>query len=303
MNYGAYGSDRADVSTINSTTTNQCETDVEDRAKFKDWARRLSLSEDDLAVFCRHGFHYEKVPPKNTAHRRTMLAYLKRAGTAPARWMLVSGMFSETSYSEPERRKRLRALYQVTILLIKRSLAYQAAEQIAERSIYWDPIAEVCRELQIAPSKLSSFCKELSGHSLSQLIDCVRAERIKKLMKVKIRKFVREFRTHRATLGADAAGEIDWWDVWKALKTARKWPEFCLNSWAIEMGFASYRRLYRACLAVWKETPHQMEMGMIVECIGEGEAGDTVEEIGEEEMGLVEIQGLIDGVRNYADEG
>ena len=283
-----------------TSPTSVCEVDAEDQRKFLEWCKRLDIREDDLKVFLRAGFRYEKVPLKNTAHRRALLGYLKRAANGAAKWVLVSGLYPEVRYSEPERRKRLRALYRTVVLLIKRSLLYQAQHQIAERTIYWDPIAEVCRELEIAPSKLSGLCKELTGNSLSQVIDCVRAERIKKLIKVQVRKFVRESRTHGATLGADSAGnKVDGWEVWKALKASRKWPAFCLNSWAVSLGFASYRRMYRACLALWKQTPYQVELEMLEECMGE--AGE-VETVVEEET-IEGIQGLIEGVEVYRDEG
>jgi hypothetical protein len=233
-------------------------TDAEDQRKLDEWAEKLSLSVDDLKVFCRHGFYYEKVPPTNTPSRRALLAYLKRADTGPSKWLLISGLYPECQYSEPERRKRLRALYRAVVLLVKRALVRHAAEGDEDRFLFWDPIAEVCRDLELPASKLSAFCKEYSGNSLSQVVDCVRAERIKKLLKVKIRLFVRDFRTHCASLVQESAEEIDCWGVWKALKVSRRWPEFCRNTWAIELGFSSYRRLYRACLAVWKQTPHQL---------------------------------------------
>ncbi len=47
----------------------------------------------------------------------------------------------------------------------------------------------------------------------------------------------------------------DKWEAWKALKVSRKWPEFSQNSWAQELGFSSYRRLYRACQVVYGVTP------------------------------------------------
>ena len=54
-------------------------TEAEEQRELEGWARRLSLSVDDLKVFCRRGFHYEKVPSTNTPARRALLAYLKRA--------------------------------------------------------------------------------------------------------------------------------------------------------------------------------------------------------------------------------
>ena len=55
------------------------------------------------------------------------------------------------------------------------------------------------------------------------------------------------------------------------MKASRKWPEFSQNAWAQGLGFSSYRRLYRACLAVFGKTPHQMEMELIREVLAEGE--------------------------------
>ena len=297
MNDDDYGPDAAETS-----TTTQYATDEADQRTFDEWAKRLSLSADDLRTFCRHGFHYEKIPLKSSPNRRTMLAYLRRAETGPAKWIMISGLYPETLHSEPERQKRLQALYKAVVLLIKRALAYQATQAIAERSIYWDPIAEVCRELQIAPSKLSSLCKEFSGNSLSQVVDCVRAERIKKLLRKQIKAFVSNFRTHCATLGTEKAEEIDSWSVWKALKVSRRWPEFCQNTWAIELGFASYRRLYRACLATWKQTPFQMELAMIAECLTADDAKSSGEEVEEKEWVFEEIHELVKRVEIYRDE-
>ncbi len=41
-------------------------------------------------------------------------------------------------------------------------------------TIFWDPVAEVCQNMEISPSKLAAFCKELTGNSLIQVIDSVR---------------------------------------------------------------------------------------------------------------------------------
>ena len=351
------GLDEADIPS--STTHCSTQDQIDDRRKLEEWADRLQLGVSDVEAFCRNGFDYEKIPPDNTPSRRAMLSHLKRRETAPSKWLMVSGLFPEIEFSEPERRKRLRALYKVVILLIKRSLGREAADPLkAERSVYWDPVAEVCRDLEIAQSKLSSFLKEFSGSSLTQTIDCVRAERIRKLMKRKIRAFVAEFkrRPHPASgtaarrtspggrgevapqcatlvkengeagstpvpltpnpspsrgegdrlpltvnLSPKGEGIITSWDVWNALKISRRWPEFCSNSWALEFGFSSYRRMYRACVAVWKQTPHQMEMALIVECLKDGgkcEMGDDLVD----EINLVEIEAEIRGVQCYSED-
>ena len=234
-------------------------TDAEDRRTLLEWAERLKLSVPDLEVFCRNGFYYDKIPPQDGPNRRGLLAHLKKSELPISRWLLISALYPECLYSEPERRKRLRALYRVVLLLIRRALLRQAEDPFKkERTPYWDPIAEVCRDLEIAPSKLSAFCKEFPGNSLSQVVDCVRAERVKKLMRAELRAFVRQRSAHRATLAAPAGTADDCWAVWSDLKKSRKWPAFSQNTWALRMGFATYRRMYRACVAEYGMAPHQL---------------------------------------------
>lgn len=293
------GAERAETYTIDD----EPEVESEDARKAREWAERLGLSLSDLAVFCRHGFHYDQISVKNTPARRSLLAHLKRSDVGPSRWQLISGLYVENGFSEIERRKRLRALHKTVVLLIKRALARHAADAMGgERSPYWDPAAEVCRDLEISQSKLAALCKEFSGHSLIQMVDCVRAERIKKMMRGSVRTFVRNYKTQCASLAADAKGKIDLWEVWKALKDSRRWPQFCQNTWALEFGFCSSRRMYRACLAVWKQTPHQMELAMIAECLEAAEGVESPDIGSEKETTLGEIEALLREIRYYSDE-
>lgn len=90
------------------------------------------------------------------------------------------------------------------------------------------------------------------------------------------------------------------WEVWEALKVSRKWPTFSQNGWAQELGFASYRRLYRACQVVYRMTPHQLEMVLIRECLAEnGEGSEAVTAEGKEGMTLGEIDGAIREIRAF----
>ena len=184
---------------------------------------------------------------------------------------------------------------------MKRAFARAAADAFRdERSVCWEPIAEVCRGLEIAPSKLSALMKEFCGHSLTQLIDCVRVEGLRKKLKAGIRKFVNGWIAHRATLGTEEQDEVTAFNVWKALKASRKWPAYCRNSWAVGLGFASYRRLYRACLMVLGLTPHQLEMAAIEECL---EEGVEVEEVAEVGVTLEEVEGMVRGIGAYCEAG
>ena len=274
--------------------------DPEVQRRFVEAAERLGLSFSDLGVFCRHGLAYEQIP-LGKANQKGMLAYLRKAETPPPKWVMISGLYPDFYLSEPERRKRLRALYRAVVLLVKRALGRAAADAFREeRSVCWEPVAEVCRDLEIAPSKLSALMKEFCGHSLIQLIDCVRVERLRKVLKIQVRKFVREWIAHRATLGAEKQVEVTAFAVWKDLKASRKWPAFCQNSWAVELGFASYRRMYRACLMVWKQSPHQMEMGFIEACLKESVEVEETEPV---EVPISEIEELVRGIGAYCDEG
>src|SRR5207247_862454 len=102
-----------------------------------------------------------------------------------------------------------RALYKGTVLLIRRALARQAVDpDRAERTIFWDPVFEVCAELEISQSKLSRLFKEFCGNSLAQVIDCVRVERIKKVLRAELKAFVNHGRhgIHGNGEGDDAPG-------------------------------------------------------------------------------------------------
>jgi len=150
-------------------------------------AARLKMRGEDLDVLLRSGFTAESMP-QNPQTRRSMVEYIRKRETAPPKWMVISGMFPELGLDLAERRKRVRALYTSTVLLIRRELKRHEVDEFRhERSVFWDPVVEVCRELEISQSKLSSFCKELTGNSLTQVIDSVRAESVKRKLREEIK--------------------------------------------------------------------------------------------------------------------
>jgi AraC-like DNA-binding protein len=243
-------------------------------------AAKVGLRVSDLELFLRNGFTLETVPKINSVNRRSILSYLKKRETVPPKWLMICGLWPELKFDEGQRRARVRALYKATVLLIRRALARRDADPLkAERSVFWDPTAEVCRDLEMAPSALSALCKEFAGHSLSQVIDCVKAEGIRKRLRAELKAFlvkrvsrVGNGDAHGATLATETDAEEDEnkWVIWKALKAERKWPEFSQSTWAMGLGFATYRRLYRACLAEFGKTPHQIEMEIIEELLTGG---------------------------------
>jgi len=59
--------------------------------------------------------------------------------------------------------------------------------------------------------------------------------------------------------------------------------------------------MYRACLAVYGQSPHQLEVAIIRELLNEAEDGDSsLNEAAE--MTLIEIENLINEVQVYTDQ-
>jgi len=275
------------------------------RDERKEWAKRLGLHEDDVQLFIDNGLELEVLVGKQLHDRKNMAAYLrKRSGPIP-RWVMISGLFPDAEngieLSEESRRKRLRALYKATVLLIKRALGRHVADpDQSERSVFWDPVAMVARDLELPPSKLSQLLKEFSGHSLIQVIDNVRAERLKGKLRAGVRGFLKERNAGNIAQSDCVAKEKEVWAVWGELRKSRKWPEFSPNTWANELGFASYRRLYRACVSVYGKTPYQLEIALIREELeGTAKDEDEVEWIGE---GLKGVEEAVRGIRAFRDE-
>ncbi len=274
-------------------------------------ARALKMMPEELQFFYDHKYTVEMIP-RNPVFRKDMIAFLKKSETAPAKWMMASGIFpgSEKSDTVDVRRKKLRALYKGALLFIRKAFKrHEEDPDRAERTVFWDPIAEVCRAMEIAPSALSRFCKELTGNSLVQVMDSVRAETLRGKLKAGVRRAVQsskfkvqslngeESSAHGASLGTIEEGI---WAVWDAIKAERKWPRFSQNAWANEMGFASYRRLYRACQVVYGMTPHQLELRLIEEVLGEGEEAVVDEKSG---MTMAEVDAAIMAFEPYKMEG
>jgi len=88
----------------------------------------------------------------------------------------------------PARRQRLQNLYRAVKTVMREVMGNKfkgldGAED--ERGIYWDPVAEVCRSMEVSQSKLSALCREYSGDNLSQTADVVRAEGVERRMRGK----------------------------------------------------------------------------------------------------------------------
>ncbi len=280
-------------------------------------ASRLKIPAAELDVFLENHVDVDVIP-KHPAMRKAMLQYLKKNETPPPKWMVVSGFYDDGLHLDAkERRRRIRIIYNSAVLIIRRELKRHEVDEFrSERTVFWDPVSEVCQSMEICQSKLSRFCKELTGNSLTQVIDSVRAEGLKRKLRAGIKEFLvsgrKEVSGFQGSKVSGFQGSKDSgiqgskdsgfqgskdsgfqgskdsgfrgskdsgfqvphcaglgtkWEVWEALRAGRKWPEFSQNTWAQEMGFASYRRLYRACQVMYRMTPHQLEMALIEECL------------------------------------
>jgi len=232
------------------------------RDERKEWSKRLGLHDEDVQLFIDNGYGLDVLLTKQPHERRKMADYLrKRSGPIP-RWVMISGLFTESEkggveISEESRRKRLRALYKAAVLLIKRALGrHEIDADKLERSVFWDPVAMVSRDLDIPPSKLSQLLKEFSGHSLIQVIDNCRAAALKGRLRAGVRGFLKGREAGNNAQGDCVGADKEVWAVWGEMRKSRKWPEFSPNTWANELGFSSYRRLYRACVSVYGKTPY-----------------------------------------------
>jgi hypothetical protein len=152
----------------------------------------------------------------------------------------------------------------------------------------WDPVRTICVEFGIAPRRLSSFCREVTGMSIWQLVDVIRAETVRKKMKGALLEFVRAWKGARALAnltppptpsrkgrGNNGDGqsapstEAEAEEIFAALKLSRRGPRFHRTSWAVSLGFSSYARMFQSLMLCYGKAPAQIEMELIEEILKE----------------------------------
>ena len=117
-----------------------------------DAADALGMSVYDLRLFLDHGIPVNLIP-RDKVIQQTMLGFIRARKTRPPAWMLLSGLCG--GQPQNDRRKRLRHLYKQAVGLIRRELLrFENDPDKAERTIYWEPVAEVCAWLEIADSQV-----------------------------------------------------------------------------------------------------------------------------------------------------
>src|SRR5579862_3210887 len=273
----------------------------QDQAAY-DFSQEAGCSIEDAKVYVEAKYTAQMLP-KSHAQRRMLLSYLREHTYGkPPMWQWVSGWDKNAEYELPERRRRIRHLIEAVKNQIRAGLMLQERDQGTEfeeeRTVYWDPIINVCEIFGIAQSALSRFSVELTGLNLRGLVDFVRVESAVKRMRAEARELLIQNakcrmqneqqcgldgglsrQTGKETVKEAQCANLtsdeeklefhreETWAVWKALRESRKAPVFCRNSWAQGYGFSSYQRMYRACKAKFGMTPQQMEITFIEEAI------------------------------------
>jgi hypothetical protein len=268
----------------------------------------LQMPDEERLQWKELGVNTRTLPASGRLRRR-LLRYFHSEEHIP-KWRVITALHPETEmgFSREDRRGRVRYLVNAAAWLIRRELKLHDTDpQKDERTVYWDPLVEVCRELQIPRSKLSAYSKEFNGLSVSQLVDALKAERVTLQMRVALRAFLKSLKTAQhgdteALSNSQNNKDLDRWQVWKALKASRREPDFAHTTWAQEFGFASYTRFYRACLVVHKRTPHQLEMEIIDELLKEEDGTELPDKRARPEKTLETIEAEIQKLITFEDQ-
>jgi hypothetical protein len=180
------------------------------------------------------------------------------------------------------------------------------------RSYRWDPMRAVCFHLGIAVRKVSAYSKELNGMAAGELVDCIKAEEVRKKLKREMREEVRAYFTAKAMektetrnpkfegngetekgeacagrvpgrgseqaanerpLSADSGTKLAA-EIWRWVKAKRRGPTWHRECFAAGLGFSSYACLFRGCMLCWEKAVQQMEVEAIEEVLREGERED-----------------------------
>jgi hypothetical protein len=276
------------------------------------------MSEDERLDWQELGYDPDKLPT-NRFVRQDLMKYARKEKAMP-RWQQLTGIRPGFEYdcSPRDRRIRVRKLVFAAKWLVRKEFKAHVEEQErSERTAYWTPLPEICHILQIARSKLSSFCVELLGISAQQMVDCTRAEQVTIPMRDALRAFLKTILEKRKAQHGDTearsnteldkeltphpsplpetgrGGRLDRWAVWKALKRSRRQPDFAYTTWAMQFGFSSYARFYRACIIVHGKTPHQLEMEIIDELLKETADAPALDHRAKPEVSMEQIEAAL----------
>jgi len=183
--------------------------DWQDQAAY-DFSQEAGCSIADAKAYVEAKYTPQMLP-KSHAQRQMLLNYLREHtyGELPL-WQSISGWDKNARYELPERRRRIRHLIEAVKNQIRAGLLLQerdrGTEIEEERTVYWDPIINVCEVFGISQSALSRFSVELTGLNLRGLVDFVRAESVVKKMRAEAREFVLKVGSTEWGVGSGQSG-------------------------------------------------------------------------------------------------
>ena len=228
-------------------------------------------------------------------------------------WMRISGLFPNAHHtmSPNERAGRIRLLLRRAERMIRFALKQRSDRAVSEtasqienckmkisnlnggdersvieETVFWSPVRQICVYLEISQRLLSGLCREVTGLSIENVVDRIRAEKLRAEFKKRLKDFVLGWfavaENAQASAGKTRAEIAD--SIYTALKAARR-TRFQRSQWAFELGFSSYQRLFRAVLLCDGVTPHQLEIEVIETLVPDEFSGGDGKKVGSGEMG------------------
>jgi len=241
--------------------------------------------------YVRDGKHMPEGLAAERQDRRLEIAGAQHWALNAPLWMQFSGLYpnSHRAMSPNERAGRIRLLLRRAERMIRWHLAQKAEGgkqkaatettegsgdgSVIEQTVLWSPVREICVYLEIPQRALSGLCREITGMSIENVVDRIRAEKLRAEFKKRLKAFVMSWfevaENWRSSVGKKRSEIAD--SIFAALKAARR-ARFQRTQWAFELGFSSYQRLFRAVLLSEGMTPHQMEMDVVEELVPEDES-------------------------------
>lgn len=227
-----------------------------------------SVWEEDTRRTADASAELERAKAENSPARVTRAMAMLQDVKIPL-WQRISELINERAMRPMLRRERIRKLLKVTDRLLRAEMKTPVAGETdspaqrasvealkAERTVFWDPLPEVCFYLEIAPTKLAQYAKQLTGLGAKDLVDRIRVENLRAQIRERLWRVseqVSKGNDMKRLSARDGAGVL-----LKALKSSEHFQN--RQDLALSVGIASKQRLLRAVLACEGVTLEQLEL-------------------------------------------
>jgi hypothetical protein len=198
-------------------------------------------------------------------------------------WQRVSGLGSALEREmEPHlRRGCVLQLVKLFERVLRAEMQRGADAAVMEvRSVFWDPVSEICVYLGIAQEKLSRYCVELTGLRAREFSDKVRVEKLRPVLKAALGGVFQQYLSR--------AGKLERMELKRAgLKNCvarmmrvirtKGVPYPTRQELALEVGLSSKQKLHRAVLASEGVALEMLEAELAEDVLREWLATDEVQ--------------------------